>query len=314
MYEHDFPIIDFHVHFPVPEPAWEARWQKIVDDIGERRAAMLKEHAQSLHEDWRSAWCFPAPEEESPPAEEQARRWVEELDAYGIDKVVWVTGGGNDTLGKIVAMYPDRFIGFAHHDPFEEGAAEELRRCVEEYNFRGYKTLAPGLDRSIADRAGWPLWEMCAELEIPALIHFGPMGAGGGTMYHENINPLTLHDVAKSFPDVNFVVPHFGCGYVRETLHLCWGVGNVYIDTSSSQQWTRWMPGDLTQKDLFRKYLETIGPERLIFGTDSSWFPLGFVNRYLLDQLRDCRYLGVREEDIQLIFGGNAVRLLKLEI
>jgi len=306
------PIIDFHAHFPVPEPTWERRWQKVAREIGERRAKLLREQARAYTREWRLAWDFPEPEEERPPIEEQARRWVAELDKYGIDRIVWVTGGGNDTLGEIVAMYPDRFIGFAHHDPFEPGAADELRRCVREYGFRGYKTLAPMLDRPITDRAAWPLWEACAELNVPVLIHFGPMGGGGGITWHPNINPLMLHDVAKAFPDVNFVIPHFGCGYLRETLHLCWGCANVYVDTSGSNQWVRWMPGDLTVKALFRKYLETIGPQRIIFGTDSSWFPRGFAIRYLQDQMRDCRELGVSEETLRLIFSENAARLLGL--
>ena len=73
------------------------------------------------------------------------------------------------------------------------------------------------------------------------------------------------------------------------------------------------MPYELTLKDLFRKFLETIGPERIIFGTDSNWLPLGFTERYLADQIRELRYMKVNEDAIQLIFGGNAARLLKLQ-
>jgi uncharacterized protein len=314
MFANDFPVIDFHLHLPVREPYREARWQRLTEDIGERRVAMLKQHARAQHDWWRSAWCFAPPEtdEDDYTPEQQADRWAAEMERYDLQHVVFVTGGGNDTLGKALANHRDRMFGFAHHDPFMPGTGDELRRCVKEYGFKGFKTLAPALDTPIYDRAAWPLWEACAELDVPALIHFGPLGAGGGTMAGINISPLALHDVAKSFPDVNFVIPHFGCGYVRELLHLCWGVGNVYVDTSSSQQWTRWMPGELTQKDLYHKFLQTVGAERIIFGSDSSWFPLGFVNRYLEDQIRDCRYLGVKEEDMRLIFGGNAARLLKV--
>jgi predicted TIM-barrel fold metal-dependent hydrolase len=308
----DFPVIDFHLHLPVPEPDRIARWQRLADDVGEKRAALLQQHAAMLHQEWRKAWGFPEMETEQYPAEVQVQRWSEELDKYEIEAAVFVTGGGNDTLGQALAKHRDRLFGFAHHEPFGAGAGDELRRCVQEYGFKGYKTLAPAHDRPIGDRATWPLWEACAELDVPALIHFGPLGAGGGTMAGPNISPLALHDVAKAFPDVNFVIPHFGCGYVRELLHLCWGCGNIYVDTSSSQQWARWMPGELTQKDLFHKYLETIGPGRLIFGTDSSWFPLGFVENYLENQIRDCRYLGVNDHDMRLIFHDNAARLLKL--
>jgi hypothetical protein len=74
----------------------------------------------------------------------------------------------------------------------------------------------------------------------------------------------------------------------------------------------RWMPDDLTMKDLFRKSMETIGAERLIFATDSSWFPRGFSVEYLREQLRVCYDMGLDEESIRKIFYGNAARLLKL--
>ena len=60
------------------------------------------------------------------PPEEQADRWLAELDRYGIDRVGFATGGGNDTLAGVVARHPDRFIGFAHHNLF---APERRRRA-----------------------------------------------------------------------------------------------------------------------------------------------------------------------------------------
>ena len=79
-------------------------------------------------------------------------------------------------------------------------------------------------------------------------------------------------------------------------------------------QWIRWVPGNLTVKYLFQKYYETIGPGRIIFGSDSSWFPRGFAKRYLEDQVRDCLDLNMPDEHIQQIFAGNAARLLKIEL
>ena len=73
------------------------------------------------------------------------------------------------------------------------------------------------------------------------------------------------------------------------------------------------MPGDVSVKYLFRKYYETIGPSRIIFGSDSSWFPRGFVLEYLQDQMRDCLDLNMPAQDIQMIFADNAARLLKIE-
>lgn len=311
-------IIDFHTHFPTNLP-WFAQMgpdarQQYAERRGQRRAKIAREQAMAYSRQWRLTWGFDPPESNPPDDETQADRWAAEVDKYGLRAVGFVTGGGNDNLARIVARHPDKFVGFAHHYPFRESAADELKRAVTELGLKGYKLLAPTLDRPIEDEAAYPVWEMCAELDIPVLIHFGIQGAGGGIAWHENINPLKLHNVAKDFPDVNFVVPHFGCAWIRETLQLCWACANVSIDTSGSNQWVRWVDGDWTTKKLFRKYIETIGAERIIFGTDSSYFPRGFAVRYLEDQIRDCRELGLTDDQLKLIFAGNAARLFKIDL
>ncbi|MEM7030594.1 MAG: amidohydrolase family protein [Chloroflexota bacterium] len=319
MYQ-DLHVIDFHCHFPTNRPWFEGMTggkdyrEAYVERIGERRAKVAREHAMAYNKQWRLAWDFPPPEQDRPDDETQADRWAAEIEKYGLSAVGFVTGGGNDHLASMVARHPDTFVGFAHNYLFAENAAEELKRAVTELGMRAYKLLAPTLDRPIEDTDAYPVWEMCAELDIPVLIHFGIQGSGGGIAWHENINPLKLHNVAKDFPDVTFVIPHFGCAWVRETLQLCWACANVSIDTSGSNQWIKWVPGDLTVKDLFRKYMETIGPERIIFGSDSSWFPRGFAIRYLQDQIRDARDVGLHHDDLQAIFAGNAARLLKIDL
>ena len=177
---------------------------------------------------------------------------------------------------------------------------------------RGYKIIAPALDTPIDHPSAYPTWEAAADLEIPVLIHFGVLGGGGGVSHHVNMSPLSLHDVARDFASVQFVIPHLGCGYVRELLHLMWSCPNVHVDTSGSNQWIRWMPEEITVKSLLRKYLETVGHERIIFGSDSSWFPRGFSVRYFEDQVRDLRELNASNEQMEAIFNGNARKLLKL--
>jgi predicted TIM-barrel fold metal-dependent hydrolase len=145
------------------------------------------------------------------------------------------------------------------------------------------------------------------------LIHFGVLGGGGGPAYNvHNLNPLSFWKVCSDFPALKVVVPHFGACYWRELLQLCWQCPNVYVDTSGSNQWIRWMPYDLSVKDLFRKAYETIGAERLIFGTDSSYFPRGFSVEYLREQLKICYDIGVPDEGIHRIFHDNAAELLGL--
>jgi predicted TIM-barrel fold metal-dependent hydrolase len=301
------PVLDFHVHFPVRgdrdrlRDEYVARW-------GEAKWARVAGWLREDQRAWRRAWGFPDPEPAGPD-DETARRWAGEVDRHGLVRVVFVTGGDNDRLARIVGRYPEKFVGFAHHDPFRPDAAAELERAVRRLGLRGYKLIAPLLSGRIDDERLYPVWEAAERLGVPVLVHFGPLRYQG-IVSGANISPLVLQDVARAFPGVPFVIPHFGCGYPRELLHLAWVCGNVYVDTSGSNEWVRWMPYDLTVRGLFRKFLDTVGPGRIIFGTDSSWFPRGFAVRYLEEQLRACWELGCSEQEVRAIFAGNAARLL----
>jgi predicted TIM-barrel fold metal-dependent hydrolase len=292
-------VIDYHAHFPFGRR-------------GGTQNEVLKEYNRRRQERFRKEWDFPEPESGGGTKDEMAKRWVKELEKHDLQHVVFMTGGGNDALAEIVKMYPDKFSGFAHHDLGDPDAAKELKRSVEKLNLKGFKILAPRLTVAFDDPTLIPVWEYCAENELPLMIHFGLLGTGGGIAHHPMISPLSIFNVAHQFPEIPIVVPHFGCGYWQELLHLCWSCPNVYVDTSGSNQWMRWMPYELTLESLFRKAYETVGSERIVFGTDSSWFPRGFSIRYLQDQYRVCQWIGMKDEDIENIFVNNAARLLRL--
>lgn len=301
-------VVDFHSHFPC-SGAWFPDYPA-VDRRRAREADPATRDPQA--ELWRKAYNFAEGREEIADDLQAADRWYADIEAKGVEAVVFVSGGGNERLARIVSRHPDRFFGFAHHNPFAPGAAAELERALGERKLRGYKILAPSLDGPIGDPALFPLWEICRRHRVPVLIHFGVLGGAGGVSAHPNINPLALHDAAKEFPDVPFVVPHFGAGYPTELLQLCWTCANVHVDSSGSNQWVRWLAYPLTLPELLRKFCETIGPERLLFASDSSWFPRGFATTYLEEQHRALRFLNLPEEALHKIFHGNAERLLGL--
>ena len=184
---------------------------------------------------------------------------------------------------------------------------------MDELGLKGYKLIGPLTEVPFEHPDLRSTWEFCAERRLPVLIHFGWLGRGGGVVSHPRIHPLSLFETARDFPEIPFVIPHFGVNFWDEVLALAWSLPNIFVDTSGSNQWMRWLPYPLTLEDLFRKAYETLGPERIIFGTDSSYFPRGFSHRYLQDQLRVCYNLSFKEEDIKNIFSGNAARLLGLD-
>lgn len=304
-------VIDMHAHFPVAGPRLAAPVD-YVERFGEEKAQILAERKAQVQKRWRKMYGLPEPETEQRTPEEFAQKWIEEVDRWGLEKIVFLTGGGNDALAEVVQRYPEKFIGFAHHSPFGEGAAEELERAITKLGMKGYKVLGPRESTPLDSEDAYPVWEVANHYKIPVLIHFGPLGGVGGVANHININPLIIHDVAKGFPDIPFIIPHFGCGYPTQLLQLMWSAENVYTDTSGSNEWVRWMMPDMNLEDLFAKFLQVVGPDRIMFGTDSSWFPRGFVVSYFEEQLRICRRLNVSDEGVDKIFYANAARLLKI--
>jgi hypothetical protein len=67
-------------------------------------------------------------------------------------------------------------------------------------------------------------------------------------------------------------------------------------------------PG-LTLSDVFRTALAVVGPSRLLFGTDSSFFPRGWQQPIHDEQRHLLNVLGVSAVDQAAIFGGNFERL-----
>jgi uncharacterized protein len=121
-------------------------------------------------------------------------------------------------------------------------------------------------------------------------------------------NPLDVHALAAEYPRVPFIIPHFGAGLLREALMLADLCPNVYLDTSSTNRWMAYHPG-LTLTSVFRQALDVVGADRLLFGTDSSFFPRGW-NRQVHDvQVSAFDGLGVDESLRQRVFAGNFDRL-----
>jgi len=303
-----FTTVDVHAHFP-----WPGQFRR-----GAAAKPELTRYAQERNQRMSLEWDFPAsPSDHSTGAstwEEIADRWVAELDKYGVERINFMTGGGNENLAKVVARHPTRLSGMAHHPMWEENAADEMRRAHQELGMVGLKILGPRVPVAFDDPNLTALWEYLAEHKLPVLCHFGLLGTAGGIVHHQNMSPLVIANVCRSYPEIPWIVPHFGCGYMHELLQLCWAFPNIHVDTSGSNQWMRWLPYEMTTQLAFQKYYETIGPSRIIFGTDSSWFPRGFSYRYLQDQVRDVRQMNWKQEDIALVFGGNAARLFGFKV
>ena len=252
-------------------------------------------------------------------AEQLADRWVRELDAKGVSRAALIASVSRDedAIGAAVARHPSRLVGFFMVDPSAGDATERTRRGFEEFGLRA-ACLFPalhhvGLDDVRTDR----ILDIVAAHEGAMFVHCGVLSMGVRkklklpSPFDVRLgNPLELQPLATAYPQVPFIVPHFGAGLFREALMLADMCPNVYLDTSSSNSWMRYAPG-LTLDSVFRSALSVVGPSRLLFGTDSSFFPRGWQRGLYEEQKRVLEELKMSAEDQALIFGGNFDRLFR---
>ena len=74
---------------------------------------------------------------------------------------------------------------------------------------------------------------------------------------------------------------------------LCDLCPNVYLDTSSSNSWMRYEEAHMDLRTVFRRALDVAGPRRLLFGTDSSYFPRGWNGQIFDAQSKALYEIGI---------------------
>lgn len=174
-----------------------------------------------------------------------------------------------------------RFTGFAFVHAARDASriATMLRTAVLQYGFRGVKVHRRDAPLSPT------ICEWAQALGVP--IVYDPMGE------------MTLvRRLARRFPDVRFVLPHFGSFYddwraQSSTIDLLQRLPNVWADTSAMRHF-----------DLLRDALRRVGVARILFGTDGPYLHPGL-------ELAKIAALGLSPEGRAAVLEGNARRLLQ---
>jgi predicted TIM-barrel fold metal-dependent hydrolase len=247
-----------------------------------------------------------------------ADRWVQELDAHRVLRAALMASvpGDETSVAAALTRHPQRLVGLFMIDPAPDDAADRARRALGELGLRGL-CLFPAMHHvPLTDPRVWRLVEAAAAHPGTAVfVHCGALTIGVrrklGLPSRFDLtlgDPLQVARLAAAFPTVPFIIPHFGAGLFREALIAADTCRNVYLDTSSSNGWIRYSPG-LTLPQAFAAALAVAGPSRLLFGSDSSFFPRGWQHATYTAQREILAGLGVAPADQELIFSGNFDRL-----
>lgn len=245
---------------------------------------------------------------------------------------------GNDRAGENnwVQSRVAPWISRSHNRALVLAAPEddpaEVRKMIGSGVFVGIKPyrLYAGVpdtrEASIESFAPEWMWEICHEYEGVLMLH---LVKRGGITDADNVS--TLQRLCRRYPGCKVVLAHvarsFNYRHAREGLHAIADLENVVVDTAA-----------VTHADAFRAALKTLGPQRVLWGSDYMLSDLrgscattgdGFVWHYadlaaasdtdgstlvgiesLLCLREACEDLKLCEDSIQDIFRNNALRLL----
>ena len=251
---------------------------------------------------------------------ELADRWVAELDRHGVSRAALIASvpGDEQSVADAAARHPRRFVGWFMLDPTREDAP---RRTADALGRLGLRCvcLFPAMHRCRLDdeRVRRVVDVAAGHPGAAVFVHCGVLSVGVrrklGLPSRFDVrlgDPLALPPLAAEHPGLPIIVPHFGAGLLRETLMAADLCANIHLDTSSSNGWLRYHPG-LTLAEVFRRALDVVGPGRLLFGTDSSFFPRGWQRPVWEAQAAALEQAGADAAALDQIFGGNFERLFE---
>jgi hypothetical protein len=304
----DIPVSDAHIHFFSHDFFCSLAAQKQDPQLGEG-GARAEAVTRIL------GWQAPPPN-----PEDLADQWARELDRHGVSRSALIASlpGDEPSVAAAVARFPERFFGYFMVNPLAPDALARVEGALNA-GLQGI-CLFPAMHRySIADPRVEPILHAAATRSGTVIfVHCGVLTVGvrrklglASPFDMRYSNPIDLHPVALSHPHLPFVVPHFGAGYLREALMLCDLCPNVSLDTSSTNSWIRYQAPELDLKTVFSRALDVAGAKRLLFGSDSSFFPRGWNSPIFAGQQQILAELGISKDDAAAILGGNLERLLR---
>ena len=226
---------------------------------------------------------------------------VADMDVAGVEKVlVCAQEGGSwrvshDYTRSLADQYPDRLCWTAGIDPRDiAGGVRKLELAVTEQGAVGAHSYPHWFRLAPDDRAFYPFYAKCVELDVPIQIQVGMAFQAG----LKSVGwPGSIDTIAVDFPDLKIVGIHTGYPWEREMVSVAWKHPNVYIGCDCHHP-RNWAP-ELVD------FIKGEGREKVMWGTNKPVFEFA-------DHLAGVDALGLDEETERLFIYENVKRVYRL--
>lgn len=193
---------------------------------------------------------------------------------------------GNLEMRKEISSFPGRFIPFCVvHPRYRPDAIEELRRCVDEWGWKGLK-LHPLHQGYPADcRRAQEIIMETARLGVPVLVH---------SSMDDFTHPRRIANLADKVPDATIIMGHMGAlGYWYDSIEIAEQYENIILDTTNAY----------AVDGLVETAVEAVGADRIVWGTN---LPLSYPGPNLVRITES----DINEREKRQILGENILRIL----
>ncbi|MCI5688955.1 MAG: amidohydrolase family protein [Emergencia sp.] len=211
---------------------------------------------------------------------------IAQMDRFDIEKTVLCNEDNEITL-DMMRRYPDRIVGAVYVNPMNQSTVD----FMEHYFDLGFKAvkLNPLRHAYCADSTALdPILDKSQKAGVPVCIHSG----------HPPYSlPWQIGLLSERHPGVKVMMIHMGHGhgvYIDAALKMARRYPNIYLEMSGMP-----MPSKI------REAYETVGHERIMFGTDTPFHDPSV-------ELQKVLVSGVGEEGIARILYDNAAAFFEL--
>jgi predicted TIM-barrel fold metal-dependent hydrolase len=238
------------------------------------------------------------------------KKTLEYMDRNNV--VQGLVSGDNLMVESWVQAYPDRFLGSFSPDMSvqdHQSAAKQFEKEVEAGKWRAMGELGlPYGGLPLNDPLLFPYYEICERKKIPVFFHTGLDGPNPQQLVSPKFklelgDPLLLQDIVIRFPNLKVVIMHMGWPFSDHALYMLYAYPNVYLDTAV----VNWILGKSVFERMLKEAVETVGSDRILFGSDQMVWPQMITPA--VEAIKNADYL--TENDKRQILYENAKQLLK---
>lgn len=186
--------------------------------------------------------------------------------------------------------WPVLCLGAMHPDFLQPGA--EIER-IHALGLLGVK-LHPEYQRfALDDPRLDPVWETCAGLGLPVLVH---AGEDVGLPAPYRTRPAAFAELVARVPGLTVIAAHLGGWRQWDEVETCLAGTPVYLDTSYVL--------DELPDEQFLRIVRNHGIHRVLYGTDAPWQnPCTYLERFLALPLTDRERRWILWENAAELFG-----------